>query len=32
VEQEAAAWRADHLLTITGDNNKILELRNEPKP
>lgn len=32
VEREAAAWRADHLLTITGDNNKILELRNEPKP
>lgn len=32
VHQEATAWRADHLLTITGDNNKILETRNEPKP
>jgi len=32
VEREASAWRADHLLTITGDQNKILTDRNEPKP
>ena len=32
VEREADAWRADHLLTITGDNNKILQSRNEPEP
>ncbi|QSR17361.1 integrase [Novosphingobium sp. KA1] len=32
IEKEAAAWRADHLLTITGDNNKVLEVINSQKP
>ena len=31
VEKEAALWRADHLLTITKDNNKILVDRNKAK-
>ena len=31
VEREANLWRADHLLTITKDNNKIIVDRNKPK-
>lgn len=31
VEREAAKWRADHLLTITGDNNKIIVDRKAAK-